>query len=49
MIEPSWWLTFFAWVVGGTTGFVLAGFMAAGKRADEDAEELHEQILRREP
>lgn len=47
MIEPSWWLTFFALIVGVTIGFVLAGIMAAGKRADEQAEKIREQLLRR--
>jgi flagellar biosynthesis protein FliR len=38
----------FGWAIGVTCGFVLAGIMAAGKKADADMERL-EQILRREP
>ena len=42
------WYFVFGMAIGVTCGFVLAGMMAAGKRADADMERL-EQILRREP
>ncbi len=42
------WEWFFGLVCGVTVGFVLAGIMAAGKRADEETEQL-EQLWRREP
>lgn len=42
------WEFVFGLAIGCTFGFTLAGIMASGKAADEDAEAL-EQILRREP
>lgn len=42
------WYFIFGLICGTSLGFVLAGMMSAGKRADEEMERL-EQILRREP
>jgi hypothetical protein len=45
----SFWSFIFGMAVGTTIGFCLFAIMDAGKRADQVAEEIHEQLLRREP
>lgn len=35
MFEPSFWHAFFAFIIGGTGGFILAGIMYSGAYADE--------------
>lgn len=47
MFEPSWWATFFAFVVGGLGGFVVAAMMCAGAKADVAHEEATREIRRR--
>lgn len=45
--EPSHWHTFFALIIGGAGGFVLAGIMYAGAYADQINEDALRELERR--
>lgn len=45
MFELSWWHVFFAAIIGGTGGFILAAIMYAGSQADDLDEMIRRKTL----
>ena len=46
MFEPSHWMSFFSFIIGGTGGFILAATMYAGSVADDVGEEAMRELSR---
>lgn len=44
MLDVSWWHVFFAAIIGGTGGFILAAMMYAGSQADDEAEAIQKTL-----
>jgi len=45
MFEASWFHAFFAFIIGGTGGFILAAIMYAGSQADDLDEMIRRKTL----